>query len=181
MIQPSSCGALSHFLAIRSVGRCWEPRVASWSKNGTRGPRLPANLKPGARRSFMMQVSVFGLGYVGCVTAACLAKAGHEVVGVDVNPDKVSMVNAGLSPLVEPGLGDLLKEVVGKGRLRATTSCQEAVDHSELAMICVGTPSRSNGQLNVEHIERIGQEIGQALRGGREAFTIVLRSTVLPG
>ena len=128
-----------------------------------------------------MQVSVFGLGYVGCVTAACLARLGHDVCGVDINQDKVSMVNSGTSPLVEPGLGDLLKEVVANKRLRATTSCEEAVQNSELAMICVGTPGRSNGQLNVEHIERIGREIGHALRRRRRAITIVLRSTVLPG
>src|SRR5687768_4477636 len=98
----------------------------------------------------MARISVFGLGYVGCVTAASLAKGGHDVVGVDVNQDKVDLVNGGASPLVEPGLGDLLAQVVGDGRLRATTSTEHAVAHSEIALVCVGTPSRSNGQLDVE-------------------------------
>ncbi len=128
-----------------------------------------------------MRVSVFGLGYVGCVSAACFARMGHDVVGVDTNPDKVSLVNAATSPLVEPGLDALLKEVVGEGRLRATTSCAEAVEHSELAMLCVGTPGRPNGQLNVEAVERIGHEIGQALKNRAAPTTVVLRSTVLPG
>lgn len=128
-----------------------------------------------------MRVSVFGLGYVGCVTAACLARAGHEVVGVDINPDKVGMVNAGASPIVEPGLGELLVHVVGKGRLRATSSAAEAVASSDLSLICVGTPSRPNGQLGVDALERVAQEIGHALGGCPKPHTVVLRSTVLPG
>src|SRR5437879_13446641 len=84
-----------------------------------------------------MRVSVFGLGYVGSVTAACLAKAGHEVIGVDVNAEKVSMVNAARSPVIEPGLPELLAEVVGTRRLRATTSGERAVAASELSLICV--------------------------------------------
>jgi len=128
-----------------------------------------------------MHVSVFGLGYVGCVTAACLAKAGHEVLGVDVNPDKVEMINGAVSPIVEPGLGDLLTEVVSAGRLRATPSSEYAVRNTDLALICVGTPGLANGQLDVRAIERVGEEIGRALRERFEAFTIVLRSTVLPG
>lgn len=126
-----------------------------------------------------MRVSVFGLGYVGCVTAACLAKAGHEVVGVDINAEKVTMVNAGAPPVVEPGLGELLAEVVGAGRLRATTSGDEAVAVSDVSLICVGTPSRANGQLDVDAVVRTGQRIGKAPRV--EPHTVVLRSTVLPG
>ncbi|MBI4609219.1 MAG: UDP-glucose/GDP-mannose dehydrogenase family protein [Candidatus Rokubacteria bacterium] len=128
-----------------------------------------------------MRVSVFGLGYVGCVSGACLARAGHEVVGVDVNSEKVAMVNAGSSPIVEPGLGDLLAEVVGAGRLRATVSSEEAVEGSDLALVCVGTPGRPNGQLNVEAVARVGSEIGRALAGRPDPYTVVLRSTVLPG
>src|SRR5438309_4233017 len=128
-----------------------------------------------------MRVSVFGLGYVGAVTAACLAGAGHQVVGVDVNPEKVAMVNAGASPVVEPGLGELLAEVVSAGRLRATDSSEEAVGETELALICVGTPGHANGRPDARALEQVGQEIGRAIlrRGG--AYTIVLRSTVLPG
>jgi len=128
-----------------------------------------------------MRVSVFGLGYVGCVTAACLAKAEHRVIGVDVNPDKVAMVNAGRSPLVEPGLGDLLADATAAGRLSASTSAEEAVGASELALICVGTPSRDNGQLDVEAVRRVAEQIGQCLRERPKAYTVVLRSTVLPG
>src|SRR3989449_3026015 len=128
-----------------------------------------------------MRVSVFGLGYVGCVTSACLARAGHEIVGVDVNREKVEMINAAASPVVEPGLAELLAEVVGARRLRATTSTQEAVASSALSLICVGTPGRVNGQLDLRAIERVGREIGEALTACGETHTVVLRSTVLPG
>ena len=128
-----------------------------------------------------MRVSVFGLGYVGCVTAACLAKAGHAVVGVDVNAEKVAMINSATSPIVEPGLPELLREVVGAGRLRATTSSDQAVAESDLSLICVGTPSRSNGRIDVDAVVRTGQSIGQAVRKHAEPHTVVLRSTVLPG
>jgi GDP-mannose 6-dehydrogenase len=128
-----------------------------------------------------MRVSIFGLGYVGCVTAACLAKAGHQVIGVDINPDKAAMVNGGSSPLVEPGLGELLSKVAAAGRLRATTSTQEGVAGSDLALICVGTPSRDNGQLDVDAIRRVAEGIGHQLRQHPKPYTVVLRSTVLPG
>jgi len=128
-----------------------------------------------------MRVSVFGLGYVGCVTAACLAEAGHRVVGVDINQEKVSMVNAGTSPLVEPGLGELLADVTRAGRLRATTSAHEAVSESDLALICVGTPSRETGQLDVTAVQRVAEGIVRARGHLLRPYTVVLRSTVLPG
>ena len=128
-----------------------------------------------------MRVSVFGLGYVGCVTAACLAKAGHAVVGVDVNAEKVAMINGATSPIVEPGLPELLREVVGTGRLRATTSSDQAVAESDVSLICVGTPSRANGRIDVDAVVRTGQSIGQAVRKRAEPHPVVLRSTVLPG
>jgi GDP-mannose 6-dehydrogenase len=128
-----------------------------------------------------MRVSIFGLGYVGCVTAACLAKAGHQVIGVDINPDKVAMVNGGTSPLVEPGLCELLADVTVAGRLRATTSTSEGVAGSDLALICVGTPSRDNGQLDVDAIRRVAESIGYQLRQHSRPYTVILRSTVLPG
>jgi len=128
-----------------------------------------------------MRVSVFGLGYVGCVTAACLAKAGHEVIGVDINEEKVAMINAGTSPIVEPGLGARLADVVEARRLRATTSTPEALGNTEIGLICVGTPGRASGQLAVDALERIGHEIGRALAERAEPYTVVLRSTVLPG
>jgi GDP-mannose 6-dehydrogenase len=129
----------------------------------------------------MMRVSVFGLGYVGCVTAACLAKAGHEVVGVDINEDKVIMVNDAVAPVIEPGLGELLVEVVEQKRLRATARSEDAVEETELALICVGTPSLTNGRLDVSSVGRAAREIGSALRYRRKPYTVVFRSTVLPG
>lgn len=128
-----------------------------------------------------MRVSIFGLGYVGCVTAACLAKAGHDVIGVDVNPEKTAMINDGKSPVVEPGLGDLVNEVVQARRLRATVSVDCAVKHSDVAMICVGTPSGPNGQIDTGALERVVEDIGRAIEHRSEPFTIVVRSTVLPG
>src|SRR5436309_12839223 len=128
-----------------------------------------------------MRVSVFGLGYVGSVTAACLAKSGHEVVGVDVNAEQVATVNAATSPVVERGLAELLAEVVGAGRLRATTSSEQAVAESDVSLICVGTPSRANGQLDLDAVARTGQSSGEPLPYRAPPHTAVLRSTVLPG
>jgi GDP-mannose 6-dehydrogenase len=134
-------------------------------------------------------ISIFGLGYVGCVTAACLAEAGYKVIGVDLNPDKVSKINEGKSPIIEPGLEKLIGKMVSDGHLRATASCQEAVDATDMAFLCVGTPGDRNGQLQLEALERVCREIGQALgtnlgstRDGTERqYTVVVRSTVLPG
>ena len=128
-----------------------------------------------------MRVSVFGLGYVGSVSAASLAADGHEVVGVDVNADKVASVNAGTSPIVEPGLGDLLSRGVSQGRLRATTSTEDAIRSSEVSLLCVGTPSRRNGSLDLAYLERVCQQIGAALRDQPAYHVVVVRSTVLPG
>ena len=124
---------------------------------------------------------MFGLGYVGCVTSAGFANAGHQVVGVDMSREKVEMINAAVAPVVEPGLGELLREVVRTGRLRATVSPEDAVGATELALICVGTPGRANGQLDVSAIERVGREIGRSLERRRSPYTVVLRSTALPG
>src|SRR5262249_36181114 len=127
-----------------------------------------------------MQVSVFGLGYVGCVTAACLARAGHRVIGVDVSREKVEMINRGATPVLEPGLDELLSQAVSAGALSATDSAAEAVRLTDLALICVGTPGRANGQLDTTAVERVGEAIGRALRR-RGHYTVVLRSTTLPG
>ena len=110
-----------------------------------------------------MKVSVFGLGYVGCVSAAAFADDGHEVVGVDVIPDKVAAVNAGRSPIVEPGLDELLQRGVASGRLRATSCTEDAVRATDLSLLCVGTPSHKNGSLDLSYLERVSeQEIGRA-------------------
>jgi GDP-mannose 6-dehydrogenase len=128
-----------------------------------------------------MKVSVFGLGYVGCVSAACLAKDGHEVVGVDVNPTKVGIINEGRSPIVEPGIEDLISEVVTAGKLRASSDGAEAVRNTELSVICVGTPSNPNGSLDFSYVTRVCEDIGSALEQKHERHTIVARSTMLPG
>lgn len=128
------------------------------------------------------RIAVFGLGYVGCVSAACFAERGHEVVGVDVSPDKVAMVAAGRTPIVEERIGDLIAEVVGSGRLRATTSAAEAVAATDVALVCVGTPSDPSGGISTEYLERVAEEIGGAIgRLGGRRYTVILRSTMIPG
>ena len=128
-----------------------------------------------------MNVSVFGLGYVGSVSAACFAEDGHTVVGVDVNPGKVASLNEGRSPIVEKGLEDLIRDNVANGRLRATTSTAEAVRDSDISLVCVGTPSRKNGSLDLTYLERVAEQIGDALKDKSSYHVVVVRSTVLPG
>jgi GDP-mannose 6-dehydrogenase len=127
---------------------------------------------------------VFGLGYVGCVSAACFAKQGFAVVGVDVSRAKVDMVNAGRSTILEEGIGELVAEQVAAGRLRATTSVGDAVRDTQVSLVAVGTPSRPNGSIDLRYIERVCEQIGEALRGRDRAagrHTVVIRSTVMPG
>ena len=128
-----------------------------------------------------MRIAIFGLGYVGCVSAARLAEAGHAVVGVDVNAEKVAMVNAGQSPIVEPGLEALLSNGVRDGRLRATVAGDEAIRDTELALLCVGTPGRANGAPDFGGLARVCEQIGRALAAKPGAYTVVVRSTTLPG
>jgi GDP-mannose 6-dehydrogenase len=128
-----------------------------------------------------VKLSVFGLGYVGCVSAACLADAGNEVVGVDVNPTKVEIINAGKSPIVEAGIDALIAEVVTAGRLVATTDSARAIRDSELSLVCVGTPSNQNGSLDLRHVQQVCREIGAALKTRDERHVVVIRSTMLPG
>ena len=128
-----------------------------------------------------MRVSVFGLGYVGSVSAASFASDGHHVVGVDVNADKVAAINSGKSPIVEPGLEELLSQNVANGRLRATTDTADAVRDTEVSLLCVGTPSRRNGSLDYSYLERVSEQIGEAIRDKPDYHVVVVRSTVLPG
>ncbi|HYP02123.1 MAG TPA: nucleotide sugar dehydrogenase [Pyrinomonadaceae bacterium] len=128
-----------------------------------------------------MRLSVFGLGYVGCVSAACFAREGHEVTGVDVNPTKVGIINEGRSPIVEAGINELFGEMVGARRLRATTDTRDAIANSEVSLVCVGTPSNQNGSLDLTYVRRVCEEIGQVLEGKREGHVVVIRSTMLPG
>ena len=128
-----------------------------------------------------MNVSVFGLGYVGSVSAASFAADGHTVIGVDVNPDKVTSLNEGRSPIVENGLDELIRQTAADGRLRATTSTAEAIEATDLSLICVGTPSRRNGSLDLTFLERVAEQIGDGLRTKDAYHVVVVRSTVLPG
>jgi GDP-mannose 6-dehydrogenase len=126
-------------------------------------------------------VSVFGLGYVGCVSAACLARAGHIVVGVDVSRSKVDMVRSGTATIVEHGISELVETMVAAGRLTATTDVADAVARTEISLVCVGTPSKANGGLDLTYVRRVAEEIGCALRDKSGWHVVVIRSTVLPG
>ena len=128
-----------------------------------------------------MRLSIFGIGYVGCVSAACFAQEGHSVIGVDVNANKVEMLNRGDSPIVEAGLGELLKQVVNSKRLSATTDSVQAVLNSDVSLICVGTPSNANGSLDLRYVTRVCEEIGSALKEKGESHVVIIRSTMLPG
>ena len=142
-------------------------------------------LKPNPPIEFMntnsKRISIFGMGYVGCVSGACLASLGHHVIGVEPNPTKVNLINAGRSPIVEAGVEELIAEGVRSGRYRATDDWRFAVAETEIAMVCVGTPSRPNGSIDLGYVHRVCEEIGQALRERPDFFTVVIRSTVVPG
>lgn len=128
-----------------------------------------------------MKLSIFGLGYVGTISAACFARNGHNVIGVDANPLKVELISRGDSPIVEPGVGAVLKEAITKNQLSATTDPIEAVQKSDISLVCVGTPSRPNGSLNLDQVFAVAEQVGQALRLKSEYHGFVIRSTVLPG
>jgi GDP-mannose 6-dehydrogenase len=131
-----------------------------------------------------VRVAVFGLGYVGTVTAACLASRGHEVIGVDVDAGKVEMISDGRSPVIEPGLDQLVSDTASRGTLRTTTNAHEAVESAEISIICVGTPSAPNGSTDLHFVQRAVEEIAKSLgaRGAAAGFhSVVVRSTVPPG
>jgi GDP-mannose 6-dehydrogenase len=128
-----------------------------------------------------MNISVFGLGYVGAVSAACLSDGGHTVIGVDPQAAKVDAINAGRSPVVERDLDRLTEAGRAAGRLSATTDAAAAVRASDLALVCVGTPSQANGDLDMTFLERVCNDIGTALRSDDRYFVVVIRSTLLPG
>ena len=128
-----------------------------------------------------MKISIFGLGYVGAVSAACLAAHGHEIVGVDSNSTKVDLINAGTAPIVEDQVGELIARARAESRLSATNSVSDAVRKTSVSIVCVGTPSQLNGNLDLSFVRRVCEEIGQSLRDKREFHVIVIRSTILPG
>ncbi len=129
----------------------------------------------------LTSVSVFGLGYVGCVSAVCLAAQGHRVIGVDVNQDKVDALARGNSPVVEERLGDLAAEAVATGNLTVTTDTATAVLHTDLSLVCVGTPSAHGGGLSTEYLEQVTDAIGAALAKKDRWHVVVYRSTMIPG
>ena len=129
-----------------------------------------------------MKVAVFGLGYVGCTSVACMASQGHTVVGVDVNPRKVEQVAAGLSPIFEPGIDDMLAAAHAEGRVSAVEQTEDALNGADAAIVCVGTPSGVDGSHNMSFIVQVTRQIAQAVKPGRaEPLTVVYRSTMRPG
>ena len=128
-----------------------------------------------------MKISIFGLGYVGAVSAGCLAKEGHEVIGVDPSAVKVDLINQGKTPIIEKDIGEIIEKAVEQGLLRATTDVRGAVNDSQLSLICVGTPSQLNGSLDLKYVRRVCEEIGEAIKNKAEFHVVVARSTMLPG
>lgn len=128
-----------------------------------------------------MKISIFGLGYVGTVSAGCLAREGHEVIGVDPVRTKVDLVNAGRSPVIEAEIGEIIATAVKSGGLRATADQDQAIHETELSFVCVGTPSQVNGNLDVAYVRRVCELIGQTLKNKSTRHTVVIRSTILPG
>ncbi|MBC8552507.1 MAG: nucleotide sugar dehydrogenase [Candidatus Brocadiales bacterium] len=128
-----------------------------------------------------MNISIFGLGYVGVVSAGCLASRGHKIIGVDVNETKVEMLDKGISPIIEKDLPGLLSQAKPKGLISATTDTCGAIHETQMSLICVGTPSSANGSLDTEYVENVCEEIGVFLRAKTESHILVFRSTMLPG
>jgi GDP-mannose 6-dehydrogenase len=128
-----------------------------------------------------MRISVFGLGYVGSVCAACLADYGHTVIGVDRSESKVDLIRSGQAPIIEPEIGDLVQRTVKSGQLSATLDAAAAVASSEMSIVCVGTPSQPNGALSLSAIKTVSAEIGDAIRAKDTRHEVVIRSTVVPG
>ena len=128
-----------------------------------------------------MRTSVFGLGYVGAVSAGCLARDGHRVIGVDPNPTKVDLINSGRSPIVEAEISEIIASAIESGRLSATTDAALAVRETDLSLVCVGTPSNVNGSLDLKFVRAVCKDIGIALAAKSERHTVAIRSTMLPG
>ena len=126
-------------------------------------------------------LSVFGLGYVGCVSAVCFAERGHDVIGVDVDPRKLELLRRGVSPIIEERIGGLTAEVVSSGRLSVTADARRAVLDSDVTLVCVGTPTTRDGSLSTSHLESVTADIGAALQNKTGWHTVVYRSTMLPG
>lgn len=128
-----------------------------------------------------MKISIFGLGYVGAVSAGCLASDGHEVIGVDPNRTKVDLINGGTTPIIEKDIGEMIAKTVKDGLLRATVDVRDAVLGSDMSLICVGTPSQLNGNLDLSHVRKVCEQIGAAIKEKDTFHVVVARSTMLPG
>jgi len=129
----------------------------------------------------MSKISIFGLGYVGVVSACCLANDGHFILGVDPNQTKVDLINNGKSPIIEDGTTELIQKAAAAGRLRAITDAEEAVRRTELSLVCVGTPSQPNGSLDLKYVRNVSEQIGYVLKQKKDFHVVVYRSTMLPG
>src|SRR5207248_782713 len=149
------------------------------------GLRRREPLRCGAQRKSRilsaMKICVLGLGYVGAVSAGLLAKEGHEVIGVDPERTKVDLINEGRSPIIEKDLGEIIAAEVKAGRLNAATNLEDAVRHTDLSFVCVGTPSQPNGGIDLKYVKRVCEQIGKTLASHPGAPVIVFRSTMLPG
>ena len=128
-----------------------------------------------------MNISIFGLGYVGCVSLACLARDGHEVIGVDVDRTKLELIAAGKTPVVEEGMVDLVAAAAASGRMRVSDDVRDAVANTEISLVCVGTPSAANGNQDLSAIHRLSADLGAALKDKASPHVIVFRSTLAPG
>jgi GDP-mannose 6-dehydrogenase len=128
-----------------------------------------------------LKISIFGLGYVGAVSAGCLANDGHEVIGVDPNQTKVDLINKGKTPVIEKDIGEIIEAAINQGKLRATVDVDDAVNNTVISLICVGTPSQGNGNLDLRYVETVCREIGRILRDKQDFHIVVTRSTMLPG
>lgn len=128
-----------------------------------------------------MNISIFGLGYVGCVALGCLAQAGHRVIGVDPQPSKVNYINLGKPTIIEVGIDTLIAEQHAAGKIKATTSDMEAIRLTEVSFLCVGTPSTANGHLDLSAIYAVAEQIGQGLKEKNDKYLVAIRSTVPPG
>jgi GDP-mannose 6-dehydrogenase len=129
----------------------------------------------------MAKVSIFGIGYVGAVSAACLAADGNTIVAVDNLQAKVDCINEGRSTIIEAGLEELIAKCVAAGTLRATTDILDAIAETEVSLICVGTPSASDGSIGTSYIEAVCEEIGMALQAKSSFHSVIIRSTLVPG
>jgi GDP-mannose 6-dehydrogenase len=159
-------------------------RAASLPHQHAATPEAPASnghVNGATRATRPLRISIFGMGYVGTVSAGCLARMGHAVVGLDANPTKVEILAAGRSPVIEPGLSELIGGGVAEGRISVSSDAMQAIRDTDVTLYCVGTPGHANGSLNLDAVRDVCQSIGAALRHKDTFHVVVTRSTMLPG